>query len=362
MVLFFIVFALGFLLNFLLIKVFVFINLLENSTNKSTLGIIIANPKGKYLFINKSAKTILNIEEQEMVSNLDFSKIIKKQKSLNIFLNKTFLSEEKSTSEIYLSNGNIIRVNVQTIKSPLNLLLAFYIQITDLTQVLISDRAKTLAHSIQKVAHEIKTPLSSVLLSLDSLEQSLTEESKNELVKDDFNIAREEIDRIKKFINGFLKFANMSGTQLNSCNLKELIENSLLRFSTYLSNGIEVKIDINDDINVMVDSYQMEEVFQVLTENSIDAMQGKGKIIISASKESNGKVPISIRDNGIGINEEQLPSIFQPYMTTKKDGTGMGLAIAKKILEDHGSEIIVNSRLGKGTEFSFGLRISKNEK
>ncbi len=352
-----VVYFIGILLHVLLKRFLVFITLLELSTQKSDLGIIILTSTKKFNFVNNSAKRVLSSTHSTIKNKDDLSVAIKGNKQLDNFIRNISSGTTEARKEIHLTNGKIVDVYILPISTPLGLPLVSYIQINDLTESLLSDRAKTLAHSIQKVAHEIKTPLSSVLLRLDSLEQNLIEENKNELVKDDFNIAREEIDRIKKFINSFLKFANMAGTQLNSYNLKELIENSLIRFSTYLSNGINIKIDVCENINVLVDSYQMEEVFQVFIENSIDAMHGKGNITISATEGKSSKVAISIIDNGKGINKEQLPSIFQPYMTTKEDGTGMGLAIAKKILEDHGSEIQVNSILGKGTEFRFRLKI-----
>ncbi|MCF6269737.1 MAG: HAMP domain-containing histidine kinase [Melioribacteraceae bacterium] len=351
-------YLLGLILHFILNQIFVFIHLLDNSTQESRIGIIILNPNKQVSFGNKSVKYLLSSTDIKISKKSDLVKAIKKEVVFTNTITKALKEKIDLKEEFILTNGKIVAVNIIPIKTPLNLLLALYIQIDDLTDSLLNDRAKTLAHSIQKVAHEIKTPLSSVLLSLDSLEQNLSSSDNKQSTDDDFTVARKEIDRIKKFINGFLKFANMSGIQLQECNLKEIIENSLLRFSTYLSSGIEIVINVDEKIVVTVDSYQIEEVFQVFIENSIDAMHGKGKIEIIAIKNENENINISIKDYGNGISDEKLPTIFQPYMTTKKDGTGMGLAIAKKILEDHGSKLKVKSKLGKGTEFRFELNKS----
>ena len=344
------------LLNNITNRTLVFLRLLNISTKKSNKGIIIVTPKMKYSFINSSAKKILNLGRKAFAKKKDFNGLINNNKSLSKFLDSAFFEAKAKVADIYLNKDRIIKVKVLPIKSPLGLLLAYYIQIDDLTKILQTDRSKIIAHSIQKVAHEIKTPLSSVLLSLDSLEQDWNNNTNKMSITEDISVARKEIDRVKKFINNFLKFANMAGTQVDSFNLKEIIESSLVRFSTYLYKGIDIKLAVPENITVLVDHFQMEEVFQVFIENGIDAMHGKGIIEIVAKPTGNNIVKISIKDTGDGISEEEITSIFQPYMTTKKDGTGMGLAIAKKIIEEHGGKIRVRSTVDVGTEFSFNLR------
>jgi len=350
------VFLIELLLNHLASYLLVVMNVIKYSIQKSNKGIVIVTSKRKYLFANLSAKSILSINGNSTVEKEDMGQLISEHISLSNYFNSTFSSQKENLSDVYLSNNKIIKVHILPIKSPLGVLLAFYIQLDDLSEDLLKDRAKTLAHSILKVAHEIKTPLSSVLLSLDSLEDNLNNAGDKQSTADDFLVARNEINRIKKFINNFLKFANMTEPQIEESSLNEIINGALLKFSIYISKGMLIDINIDDKIIVLADTYQIGEVFQVLIENSIDALHGKGRIKINTINENDKCVKVTISDNGEGINEDQLHSIFQPYMTTKKDGTGMGLAIAKKILEDHGSKFEVKSEVGKGTEFSFSLK------
>ena len=352
----------GLVLNILLNQMFVFINVLENTTQKSNQGIIVLKSIDDISFANKSAMQFLSTENQIINNKNDLTIEMSKNRALQKYISNTFINHSKLDQETILFNRNIFQVSLIPIKTPLNFLIAVFVQIENLTEMINNDRAKTLAHSIQKVAHEIKTPLSSVLLSMDSIESTLNNYNTKNDEKEDIKVVRTEIERVKNFINNFLKFANMDAPEDDVIELKTLVESSILRFSSYISRGIEIIVKIPDDIIVRGDSYQLEDAFQVFIENSIDALKGNGKIIIEALIKSENIVRINISDNGNGIDEKDIDSIFQPYMTTKKDGTGMGLSIAQKIVKDHGSDILVESELGKGTMFSFNLNIGENKK
>lgn len=152
-----------------------------------------------------------------------------------------------------------------------------------------------------------------------------------------------------------MKFANLSNPLSTRTNLKDLVDQSQSKFSNYISKGINFEINLDDDIYVIVDPFQIVEVFQVLIENAIDATEGKGEIKINAKIDEQYAF-ISIKDNGTGIDSNLIDQIFQPYMTTKEEGTGMGLAIAEKIIRDHGGYLKVNSKKNIGTEFIFNLK------
>jgi signal transduction histidine kinase len=109
-----------------------------------------------------------------------------------------------------------------------------------------------------------------------------------------------------------------------------------------------------DDIEIYCDAKQMEIVFSNLILNSIQAIEAKGKIMIQAS-EVDDSVMIDVIDNGRGISKEDLPKIFEPLFTTKQNGTGLGLASCKSIIENHGGTIECSSIVGKGTVFTVSL-------
>lgn len=252
-----------------------------------------------------------------------------------------------------------MRCNTNPLFAPWGLVIAVYFRLEDISKEIYLERQKVLTHSVRKVAHEIKTPLASISLNLDSIEQNLDEN--NESISYDITIARQEIRKIRDFINNFLKFTNSQKPNFEYVNIEKVINNALLRFSAYMAHSINIEIigDVNE--NVWCDQFQIEEVFQVFIENAIDAMEGKGKIIIECKKleEQNKELlKISIKDFGCGIEDRIKNVLFDPYTTTKPHGTGMGMAIAKKILGDHDSKIEIKSEKGIGTEVSFILKIN----
>jgi two-component system NtrC family sensor kinase len=107
----------------------------------------------------------------------------------------------------------------------------------------------------------------------------------------------------------------------------------------------------------MADPKQMEQVIYNILLNAIQAMEGRGGIVEIKSEALDGSVEVSIKDNGPGIPKEHLSRIFEPFFTTKPvgKGTGLGLSICAEILKKHSSNIRVESEMGKGTKFSFGI-------
>lgn len=219
------------------------------------------------------------------------------------------------------------------------------------------------AKSIQKIAHDIKTPISSIMLNLKAIGLRLDKinfEKKDELMSD-IEVIQSELNRINKVTRGFLTFTNLDEPKLKITNLRELIDNVIKMFSHYTNNGIEIDIDIEDNFYIKVDDYQFREVFQVLIENAIDSMNASGTIKITAEKcdgdlnDFSKNVMISVTDHGQGIDEKILEKIFDPHFTSKPTGNGLGLPIAKKIIESHKGSIEVYSKSGIGSTFKIFL-------
>ena len=125
-------------------------------------------------------------------------------------------------------------------------------------------------------------------------------------------------------------------------------------------NG-KIKIALSEELKdkfILFDKNQFIEVIQIIVENSIDALKGKGVIKFYIENINDKFLTLVIEDNGVGIELENQGKIFEPYYTTKREGTGLGLAFAKKIVEDNLGIIIISSTHGKGTIVKIKLRIN----
>jgi nitrogen-specific signal transduction histidine kinase len=235
-----------------------------------------------------------------------------------------------------------------------------------------SDKIHTWSRAVQKMAHDIKTPLSTVSLNLKVLQTRLekirlSETEHNEL-SDDIKMMRTELDNIQAMTKNFLKFSNLDKPHFQAFNINTIIEEAKSKFQPYINADLSIEVSIDKDVKpVWADPQQIEMVFTILIENALAAIKGKGLISVNVSSVQYleniflESLEIEVADTGPGIKEEDKKRIFEPYYSTKSEGTGMGLAIAKKIIEDNGGSIEVHSKPDFGAVFRFSLPVMKEE-
>lgn len=125
---------------------------------------------------------------------------------------------------------------------------------------------------------------------------------------------------------------------------------------------VMVKLSVEENLpRVLIDKRYMKQAILNLVKNALAAMPGGGRLVLSVSRVEE-EVRISVGDSGTGIPEEELPKIFEPYFTTKENGTGLGLTIVFKIVKEHRGEISVRSRPGQGSTFTIALPVPQKER
>jgi PAS domain S-box-containing protein len=205
-----------------------------------------------------------------------------------------------------------------------------------------------------EIAHEVGTPLNIISGRVEMLS---AKESGNEAVKKDLEIINHQIERITKIIRSRLDITRRRSGQMVPVNLKLLIV-SLVEFMKpqIEKNRIAVQFTLPDEIWVSADEDQLQQVFLNLIMNAIQAIQENGQIHITADRVIRDRTEywdIQVRDNGRGISSEELPLVFEPFYTSKKEigGTGLGLSVVREILKNHDGDISIETKVGKGTSF-----------
>ena len=214
-------------------------------------------------------------------------------------------------------------------------------------KLLVSERYSAWESVARKLAHEIKNPLTPIQLSIDRLKEKYSEKLKDD--KSEFSKYLETINRqivdIKKLVNEFSDFARMPSPILKKIKITDVLNRAI---SFYKMSNEELIITFNKTINsnffVKGDAEHLYRVFLNLIKNSIEAIDEKkqknsnfkGKITLEIST-NNEYIVIKMLDNGIGFKD--VVNITKPYFTTKKQGTGLGLPIVSKIINDHGGDI-----------------------
>jgi two-component system NtrC family sensor kinase len=217
------------------------------------------------------------------------------------------------------------------------------------------------------VAHEIRTPLTSLKLFLESVHAEIEVSPE---YQEDLLIAMQEIKRIEATINRFLDFSKPQELIIADIDISQLIED-ILSIIKPMINKIECSLDVriqNDLQKIKGDKKLLGEALINILVNSLDVMPYHGKLFVSAesdiynsNNESFSCIRIDISDNGPGIPDYQIVNIFDPFFTTKSSGTGLGLSITAKTIKSHGGFIRVKSDINQGTTFSLFIPLKFNQ-
>jgi len=207
-------------------------------------------------------------------------------------------------------------------------------------------------------AHEIRNPLT----SLKTFAQLMPEKYNDLEFRDTFSkIVVGEIEKIDTLIGDLLDFSTeKKAVRVNNFNIVELVDETL----DYIKGKVDSKnknIDVvklyhENVIDMSGDATKLKQAFGIIIMNGYQAMNGSGKLTVSINRHEK-KVDVAITDTGEGIRHEDISRIFDPFVTTKEMGVGLGLAITKRVIDDHEGKIHVRSRLAEGTTFTISLPV-----
>ena len=227
-------------------------------------------------------------------------------------------------------------------------------------QLVQSERLATIGRLSTQIAHEIMNPLSSIKMNIRILSkrEGLSPNDQRRL-----QIANFEMDHLEKILQDIFDYSKSLQMNFSRENLNEVLEKSFLIVQDHLEEkGIQVVRRYKKDLPLArIDLVRIMQVFTNLMMNSIHAIARRGKVLVTTGvARQNGMrwLRVTLSDNGKGIPATQLESIFEPFYTTKSHGTGLGLTIVKKIVEQHQGKILVDSRPGQYTKFSILLPLA----
>ncbi|MCX5851628.1 MAG: PAS domain S-box protein [Deltaproteobacteria bacterium] len=224
-----------------------------------------------------------------------------------------------------------------------------------------SEKLAALGQLSAGIAHEVRNPLSSIKMSLQILEKRMNPAG-NDLKR--FKIAEKEVEHLEKLVNDVLIYAKPSAPVREPSDIRGILEHALAMVEKALTDKhIIVQKRFGSGIPpLMVDSAMLEQAFLNICHNAIDAMEEGGKLLVSAKTANDSGRPsvvVEIEDNGCGIDQEDMPSLFNPFFTRKKYGIGLGLAQVKKIIDLHHGMVEILSKKGEGTRFIVTLPVGE---
>jgi two-component system sensor histidine kinase PilS (NtrC family) len=266
-------------------------------------------------------------------------------------------------SEVYNSEDEMLLRVTRLTQESIGLSESTYLYILeDLSQVRHleaavrqSEKMAAVGQLAAGIAHEIRNPLTGISGSIELLSQSSNNDDDRKLTK----IILREIDRLNNLISEFLDFAKPEKVSHNPVDLGLVVKEVLALAKSHQPPGLELDLHIEVPSAVRGNGDKLKQAILNIVINAYQAMGSVAKPQLKISTETlSDRLVLRLSDTGSGMSEEVQRRVFEPFMTTKPKGTGLGLAITHKILENHGAGVVVESALGRGTEFKISFPLS----
>jgi two-component system sensor histidine kinase HydH len=330
------------------------------------LGLVVLDREGNVSYSNQPAAELLalqgNLEGQRAKDVLpgkicSFARRLGRERSI--------LEQE---TELHLPGGEPLPVSLSgsRIQTAAGDYAGQLVIIKDLRQlkelqekVKRQEKLAAIGHLAAGIAHEIRNPLSSIkglaTFFLGKSRDSSQEQSAARTMV-------QEVDRLNRVVTELLEFARPSELQLEQCEVNQLVRHSLdLVRRDAESKGVNIRFEPEqEELWAYLDQDRLNQALLNLYLNAIQAMQQGGELKVQAAVQGS-QVRISVSDTGAGIAQSELERIFDPYFTSKKSGTGLGLAVVDKIVQAHQGRIKVQSSSGQGSSFILLLPLSSPE-
>ncbi len=356
---------------------------LQTMLDNLTAGVVLLDEHGVVLSVNPGANRILNLP-QPMASGQSFRDIAGLQEFAKQVVDQfhELVSEKQAQPDHWEQSLELDAVSLTSAKEfspPAQRLITlvargavlpqgeWLLVFDDISEIVSAQRSQAWTEVARRLAHEIKNPLTPIQLSAERLamklqgklpatEQALLDKSVKTIV--------DQVDALQRLVNEFRDFGRLPAARLHAIDLNLLLTEMM---SLYSNDNARVPVmwELQQDLpQVMGDAEQLRQVVHNLIQNAQDASleQHQPKVWVSTEwRLQSQRVRLTVLDNGPGFSEAVLQRAFEPYVTTKASGTGLGLAVVKKIADEHNARIEIKNRLQgekiNGAQVSLSFRL-----
>jgi len=329
-------------------------------------SLAIINKNGIFQLVNKAFVDLSGYSKNELIGKVKIDSFLQEKETSDQHI-KELLAQPPQNCELEFldrhENVRQIHLSTTTISDSSQVLIS----IIDLTKqrelerrLFRNEELASIGELSASIAHEIRNPLISIINSVNLLED---EDQMSDDGRQVLEIIREESDHLSVIVDDFLRFARPQQLNQQFEDINELISHVVKRHKEWNEDDINWKEKYDSKLpKIELDRHQFQQVITNLLMNSLDAVGESGVVNVKTNKEERFGVKvvrISVSDTGMGIPEQEMKKIFQPFYSLKEKGTGMGLAICQRIIDNHGGELLVDSVEGEGTTFSILLPLTK---
>jgi two-component system nitrogen regulation sensor histidine kinase NtrY len=328
-------------------------------------GVVSVDPAGKITNWNKAAEKILAVEA-ELAMGRNYQEVFSAEPLREIrAIVDSVMEQESVEREIKLALQDrlfAVVVNAATLRDDDGSILGVMLFLEDITQIQRVQRMEAWREVARRIAHEIKNPLTPIQLSAERLRKRYAKmlEGDGGILDKCTTTIIQQVEELKNLVNEFSQFARLPSAQLASADLNQIINDALVLFKE-AHHGIHFHFRVGALPQLDLDREQIKRVLINLLDNAVAAVGGEGEIKLATSHDvARGVVTLEVADNGSGLAPEIRTKIFEPYFSTKENGTGLGLTIVSQIIEDHRGYIRAWPNDPKGTRFMIEFPVRRD--
>ena len=335
-----------------------------------TSGVLTVGPDGSVTTANPAAERMLGMSEFDMVPK-PISALFRDDGGIGSDVSKVLAGRLPLTMRevtLMTSGGRTVHVQASTsrMRAVGGRILGAVVTVEDVSdvkaltdQLIRADRLAAMGELTAGVAHEVRNPLGVIRASVQLLEDAQCDRAR---IDEAAAIIKQEIDRLDKVIKALLDFGRPSTPTLVRTDVESVLDDVLLftkRFATQADVEI-VRVQGSELPPVIADPDQLKQVFLNLVTNAVQAMEDGGGMITVTTRDAGDFIEVQVADDGPGISREDLGKVFDPFYSKRQGGTGLGLTIVHRIVDEHGGHIEVDSGRS-GTTFTVSLPAALDE-
>ncbi|MGH7832074.1 MAG: sensor histidine kinase, partial [Candidatus Binatia bacterium] len=326
-----------------------------------TAGVISLDPAGKITTINKAAVQILGLDGGE-AQGKSFGEVFRLEhlKPVREVMEevKGSQSVEREVKLTLADRTRTLMITAAALADDDGRMIGLMIFLEDITQIQNVQRMEVWREVAQRIAHEIKNPLTPIQLSAERLRKRYARfmEVDGSILDKCTSTIIKQVEDLKKLVNEFANYARLPAAKLAPSDLNQIVTEALFLFKEG-HRGINFRCAPEPGLpRLELDREQMKRALINLLDNAVAAVGDKGEVTITTLYDPVSKVvQLEIADDGCGIAPEMRERIFEPYFSTKRDGTGLGLSIVSTVIADHHGNLRVRPNEPRGTKFTIEL-------